>query len=445
MPAAIEVDGVSKRFRLNTDGVRSFKERAMALGRVRYEDFWALRDIRFEVAEGETVGLLGHNGSGKSTLLKCIGGILAPTTGEIRTRGRVASLLELGAGFHPDLTGRENVFLNASILGISRRDIQRRFDEIVGFAEIEQFIDNQVKHYSSGMYVRLGFAVAVNVDPDVLLIDEVLAVGDESFQRKCLERIHRFQDEGRTIVFVTHAVDQVRQLCHRAVVLDHGNMVALGDPPEAIRTFRDHLYASRRQREAAELGAGDEPIADQAETAGTGDGTPDAVTGDAGAGAGTSAPAGTAQPSHGEMQEQKRNLRVRIVEVELAHDRSDERAYLLPGESLTVWLHFRASRPTSDVVFGIAVYDASDGKELFGANTDVLGVEVPEIKGDGVVEFRFAAVPLLDGTYPLSLGIHSHDHGTVYDWQEQRHWFTVMNPTRTVGAVALPLEVTVKV
>ena len=196
----------------------------MHLGRKKrgHKDFWALRDIDLDIAEGETVGLLGHNGSGKSTLLKCVGGILSPTEGEIRVRGRIASLLELGAGFHPDLTGRENVFLNASILGMAKRDIEQRLDEIVAFAELEAFIDEQVKHYSSGMYVRLGFAVAINVEPDVLLVDEVLSVGDEAFQQKCLDRVRGFQQDGRTIIFVSHAADLVRRICDRVMVLDHG-------------------------------------------------------------------------------------------------------------------------------------------------------------------------------------------------------------------------------
>src|SRR5262249_30415863 len=190
------------------------------------------------------MGLLGHNGSGKSTLLKCVAGILQPTTGEIRTHGRVAALLELGAGFNHELTGRENIFMNASILGLSKRETEKVFDEIVAFSELDKFIDMQVRHYSSGMYVRLGFAVAVNVDPDILLVDEVLAVGDEAFQRKCLERVARFQREGRTILFVTHAADLVRKVCDRAIVLDHGHLVSDSAPGEAVRTFRETLQHS---------------------------------------------------------------------------------------------------------------------------------------------------------------------------------------------------------
>ena len=244
MPAAIEIRHVSKHFRLYHEHYSSLKERMIHFGRIPFEDFVALDDIDVSIEEGSTVGILGHNGSGKSTLLKCVAGILQPNDGEIVTRGRLAALLELGAGFHPELTGRENIFMNASILGLSKRDITAVFDEIVAFAELEKFIDMQVRHYSSGMYIRLGFAVAVNVDPDILLVDEVLSVGDESFQRKCLERVKRFQREGRTILFVTHAADLIRRICDRGIVLDHGEMVADTLPGEAVRTFRETLQRS---------------------------------------------------------------------------------------------------------------------------------------------------------------------------------------------------------
>jgi len=241
---AIVAENVSKMFRISHDPVRSLKERLVSVGRRQYTDFHALSPLSFSFEQGETIGILGHNGSGKSTLLKCIAGILRPTTGTIAVRGRLASLLELGAGFHPELTGRENVFINAAFLGISRKEIGKRFDEIIDFAELGQFIDEPVKHYSSGMYVRLGFAVAVNLDPDVLLVDEVLAVGDEAFAKKCLTRVKQFQAEGRTIVVVTHSADVVRQVCSRALVLDHGNLIADTKPPEAIKMYRERLHGT---------------------------------------------------------------------------------------------------------------------------------------------------------------------------------------------------------
>ena len=297
---AVSIDSVSKRFRLNSGKPRSVKERVIHPGRRKIEDFWALRDISFDIDEGETLGLLGHNGSGKSTLLKLVGGIMQPTTGLIRVRGRLASLLELGAGFHPELTGRENVYMNAAVLGLKRVDIEKRFDDIVEFAELERFIDQQVKHYSSGMYVRLGFAVAVNVDPDVLLVDEVLAVGDETFQRKCLDRVHQFQDEGRTIVVVSHSADLMRRICTRVGVLDHGDLVALAQPGEAIRTFRERLHAEEVERR------------ERLESRGL---------------------AGDAHTAHGFTQEERKSLEVRITSVELDHPGQRRPPVSAPGRA----------------------------------------------------------------------------------------------------------------
>ena len=413
MAAAVRVTGVSKRFRLYHEKYSSLKERLLHLGRIPYEDFWALRDIELDITEGETWGLLGHNGSGKSTLLKCINGILQPTTGRIEVRGRLAALLELGAGFHPDLTGRENVFLNASLLGMARREIEGRFDEIVDFAELGQFIDNQVKFYSSGMYMRLGFAVAVNADPDILLVDEVLAVGDESFQRKCLDRVRMFQREGRTIIFVTHAPDLVRQICDKAVVLDHGREVAAGTPGEAIRSFREHLLrAGDRLELAQELAA----VLDQ-------DGAP-------GEGQEDLSP-----------QERKRNFRARITTVRCEHPGSSP--HLMPGEALSIHLAYEATERIEDPNFGYAIYDI-DGNLLSGNNTRILGTDIPHIDGPGEVVFSFPEIPLLDGTYFLTLAITSRDETTVYDWQEQRHQFEVLNPGRAQGLMHLPATVEVR-
>lgn len=239
MSAAVEVRRLSKEFRVYHDHFGNLKERILHLGKRRYELFWALRDVDLEVASGETLAVIGANGQGKSTLLQIIAGIIRPTRGEVVTRGRLAILLEVGAGFHPDLTGRENIFMNGSILGLTRRQISKSFDDIVAFAELEQFIDNQIKHYSSGMYVRLGFSVAVHADPDILLVDEVLAVGDEAFQDKCLARIRRFQEEGRSIVFVTHELDLVSEVCDRAILLHHGQVAAHGQSNDVVARYRD--------------------------------------------------------------------------------------------------------------------------------------------------------------------------------------------------------------
>ncbi len=237
-PEIVRLEGVSKRFVLLRD--KSVKERLLNISasRAHRQEFWALRDIDLSISSGTTVGLVGHNGSGKSTLLKLVGGILQPTSGSVSRRGRLAALLELGAGFHPDLSGRENVYLNAALLGLSRRDTRAAFDQIVEFSGVEAFIDTAVKFYSSGMYVRLAFAVAVHVDPDLLLVDEVLAVGDEAFQAKCLDKIREFQREGRTIVLVSHAAQQVEDLCDRVAVLHHGAMIFDGDPVAAIKVLR---------------------------------------------------------------------------------------------------------------------------------------------------------------------------------------------------------------
>ena len=226
MTTVIDVEDVSKQFKIHHERNQSLKERLLHPKAGSTELFNALKDISFSVSSDETVGILGHNGSGKSTLLKCICGVLQPTSGQIRLRGNLAALLELGAGFQTELSGRDNVYLYGAMLGLSKRSVDAIFDDIVAFSEIEHFIDTQVKFYSSGMYVRLAFAVAVNVDPDILVVDEVLAVGDERFQAKCVDRIRTFQEEGRSILLVTHQADQVRALCDRAIVLDGGLMIA---------------------------------------------------------------------------------------------------------------------------------------------------------------------------------------------------------------------------
>jgi len=262
---AISVEGVSRRFRIHARDARTLKDLFVQRGRAEATDVWALRDVSLDVARGEAVGLIGRNGSGKTTLLRIVAGIIKPTTGRVRAEGRIGSLLELGAGFHPDFTGRENVFLNGAIYGLRRADIRQRFDEIVAFAELEHAIDRPVRTYSSGMTVRLGFAIAAFLDADVLLLDEVFAVGDESFQRKCFGRIARFKQEGGTIVFVSHDASAVERLCERAVLLDSGSVAFDGPTREAIACYRrslaDDIDPAERGAGLREWGSGEATIA----------------------------------------------------------------------------------------------------------------------------------------------------------------------------------------
>ncbi|MEI8240904.1 MAG: polysaccharide ABC transporter ATP-binding protein, partial [Actinomycetota bacterium] len=319
---AIVANGVSKVFRLHTAQADSLKDRVIHLGRSKRRDFTALHELDLTIPQGQTLGILGHNGSGKSTLLKCISGILRPTTGQVQLRGRIASLLELGAGFHPDLTGRENVYINAAFLGISRKEIERRFDSIVDFAELDTFIDEPVKHYSSGMYVRLGFAVAINLDPDILLVDEVLAVGDEVFQLKCINRIKQLQAAGRTIVFVTHNADTVREICHRAIVLDHGRVIADGEPGESIRVFREHLHAHSHESASTVHSAAD----------------------------GAS-----------------------ITSVNVQHaGQSHGHSYMTSGDALTIEIAYESAEPIDDAQLEIELLDRL-GRTVFRTDTDRLG------------------------------------------------------------------------
>ncbi len=241
MSAAVEVIDVSKRFRLYHERNQSLKSAIMRGRRSVHEDFWALRDVSFEVPQGSTFGLIGSNGSGKSTLLKCLAKIYYPTEGSVVHNGRLAALLEVGSGFHPELSGRENIFLNGSILGMSKKEVTGKFDEIVEFSGVEQFIDQPVKNYSSGMYVRLGFAVAINVDPDILVVDEVLAVGDAEFQEKCRQKFIDLKAEGKTVILVSHSMAQVADMCDQVAWLNHGELVRVGDAAPVIDDYMASL------------------------------------------------------------------------------------------------------------------------------------------------------------------------------------------------------------
>jgi ABC-2 type transport system ATP-binding protein len=396
---AVDVRNVSKRFRLAHGQYNSLKERLIHGGkRQNVEDFWALDEVSLTVQQGETVGILGRNGSGKSTLLKCICGVLQPTQGEVAVRGKLAGLLELGAGFQQDLTGRENIYLNGSLLGMSKREVDKVFDAIVDFSELEEFIDGPVKFYSSGMYVRLGFAVAVNVDPDVLVVDEVLAVGDERFQRKCIDRIDQFQREGRTILLVTHSSDTVRSICDRGVVLSHGRMVAEGEPGEVTRIFRERLMA-----EGAGMSIVDPTL--------------------------VAVPATPSSIVNGTLPDAERPVRFRSVHRIFSGDNSVP--YLRTGDDLTIRVEFEALHSMDDVVFSLEIRNL-DGNSLMRTDTSIIGVPIAVPRGTSVMHFGIVGVPLLDGSFSFALGIQSRG-GVLYDWREDAGTFEVMNPGKMTG------------
>jgi ABC-2 type transport system ATP-binding protein len=409
---AVDVRGVSKRFRLAHGQYNTVKERIIHGGRRKAtEDFWALSDVSLTVQQGETVGILGRNGSGKSTLLKCICGVLQPTKGEVAVHGKLAGLLELGAGFQMDLTGRENIYLNGSLLGMSKREVDRAFDAIVDFSELEGFIDGPVKFYSSGMTVRLGFAVAVNVDPDVLVIDEVLAVGDERFQRKCLDRVKQFQQEGRTILLVTHSPDQVRAICDRGIVLSHGNLVAEGEPGEATRIFRERLMA-----EGGGMAVVDPAVVAVPATPGS-LGSLDSLGADA-------AP-DTERP-------------VRLRSVHRVYSGDNTVPYMRTGDDLTIRVEFEALYPTEDVVFSLEIR-SEGGDVLMRTDTSIIGTQIDARPGTGVMHFGIVDMPLLDGSFTFAVGIQSRS-GILYDWKETAGSFEVMNPGRATGSVHMKVH-----
>lgn len=398
MTNAIEIDDVSKIFRLYQEKYSSLKERVIKAGKIPYQEFWALKDINISVEEGTSIGLLGHNGSGKSTLLKCIAGIIQPTKGEIRVKGRVSAMLEVGAGFHPELSGRDNIFLSATLLGVPVKEIASRFDEIVAFSELGAFIDNQVKHYSTGMYARLGFAVAVNVDPDVLLVDEVLAVGDENFQRKCIERIRLFQKEGRTIVFVSHSPELVRATCEEAYVLDHGSVVGAGDPGAAIAALRESLQAG------AQVG-----------------------------GAKISDPGKEAEPKAAKVPN------VELVSIRAVSASEERPEHIFPHDPIKVEVGYHARSPQLGISVAIQLF--SPQKEvIFGANTREMGIEGFDLDSDGVVEINFEDLPLLDGIYGVAVTLIDSG-GNPISWLEDRAAFQVVNPSRVSGLVALKFSI----
>jgi ABC-2 type transport system ATP-binding protein/lipopolysaccharide transport system ATP-binding protein len=373
--SAIVVDAVSKRFRMFRDRPTNLKEKVTrpTMGS-RSEDFWALRDVSLDIPRGSTYGLIGHNGSGKSTLLKLIAGIHRPTSGTITANGRVSAMLELGAGFHPELSGRENVYLNGSILGLTRRQIAAAMDDIVEFSGIGEFIDVPVKVYSSGMYVRLGFSIAANLDPELLIIDEIIAVGDEEFQRRCFDRLYELRRKGTTIVFVSHSLALIQTLCDRVAWLEHGRLRAEGPAFEVVDKYVAEVNAAESDR----LGSNNN------ETDKTHRGS-------------------------GEMT---------IRAVEFLDAEGTPRPVAVSGRPLTVRVHYDVKEPVTDPVFGLAFHHES-GAHIAGPNSQEGGTVAGTVTGPGSVDYHFDRLPLRQGIFVVTAGIVDSSQTHVFDYRDQ--------------------------
>jgi homopolymeric O-antigen transport system ATP-binding protein len=398
---AIEAADVSKRFRLYQDKPSSLKEMITSLKGVHYEDFWALRDISLEIPTGMTYGLVGHNGSGKSTLLRLFAKIHRPTTGHIETRGRISALLDLGAGFHPELSGRENVYLNGAILGLTRREIAKAFDEIVDFAGLEQFIDSPVKVYSTGMYVRLGFSVAVHVHPEVLIIDEVIAVGDAEFQRRCFDYLYTLKRQGVTIVLVSHSLQLMQDMCDRLAWLDHGHLAAEGLPMDVTRKYVRQVDDQEAERLHQD----------------------DVRAGQDGHGGGR----------HG-------NQEITVESFQVLNEQGKEIPMAVTGEPTILRINYYAKAPIENPTFGILI-DHENGSSLAGLNS-LDNLQTGVVCGRGHIDYLIPRLPLMPGRMIVTIGVSDEHNLVAYDYLHQYFQFHVRAGGSVIarGMLELPGE-----
>lgn len=386
----ISVEGIGKKFRLRSGGTRTLKSvilDTMGVRRGKKDDFWALKDVSFSVNNGETLGIIGCNGAGKSTLLSLLAGTKRATEGKIRKSGVISSLLELGAGFHPELTGRENVYLCGALMGISRRKMTEQFDAIVDFAGIGEFIDQPVKHYSSGMYVRLGFAVAVEVDPDILLIDEVLAVGDASFQRKCIAKMEEFREKGKTMLIISHDLKTIQSVSDRILLLDGGRVMGIGDPEQLVEQYE----SISRKRNAKSL---------QREW-GTGE--------------------------------------AKITGVEFFDKNGKTADKFQWADPLIVRIDYYASKLLEDPVFGFAISD-QNGHLIYGNNTQLEKFKIEKIDGEGSLKLRLDNIAMAAGTYLFSFSVHSADHKINYHRVDNLFPIAVESEKQFEGCCHMPCK-----
>lgn len=396
---AIEVKDVTKKFKVYLDKGSQLKERLLFHERNRYEERWVLKGISFEVKKGEAIGLIGHNGCGKSTTLKLLTRIIYPDAGSIEMRGRVSSLIELGAGFHPDMSGRENIYTNAAIFGLTKKEIDARMDDIIAFSELEEFLDNPVRTYSSGMYMRLAFSVAINVDADILLIDEILAVGDTNFQAKCFNKLREIKAQGTTIVIVSHSLGQIEQICERSIWIHDGQIRAEGSPRDVHPEYLSFMGEKRQEIAEKEKERQEEKE----------------------------------QKKHHEEAEEKKvspeelekakqdgrwgNGHARIRSVKLYAENGQEQNVFATGSSVTVKVAYELKETVKDAVFGIGVF-RSDGVQCYGTNTRIDQLEEFNLTKSGTMCLSLDHVNLLPGEYWLDIAIES-EVGIPVDYYRQ--------------------------
>ncbi len=383
------------------------------------ETFPALQDVSFSVPHGCTYGVIGRNGSGKSTALKLVAGITKPTEGTVRVDGRISALIELGAGFHPEISGRENVFINGIMLGLTKKEIEQRFDEIVEFAELQEFIDAPVKTYSSGMYMRLGFAVAIHVDPDVLLVDEVLAVGDEGFTHKCLDKFAEFRRRGKTILLVTHSLGLVERFCDEALWLEDGRAQGHGDPKRIVGAYltavekgEDTLLATTTARAVAAVNAAppEPPPPAKPETA---------------------QPEGELRNMFEAVEGRWGSREIEITAVTLIDHHAQPSFVFHSGDPMSIRLTVVAHSPATDFVFGVSLFNV-DGVCCYGTNTFIEQMDPLRFEGEANITFAIESLDLVEGTYKLDVAVHNCD-GYPYDYHRQLYTFRVKSRVPDAG------------
>lgn len=394
----IDVSHVTKTFKVYLDKGNTLKERMIFSNRRKYEVRHVLNDISFQVHRGEAVGLIGHNGCGKSTTLKLLTRIMYPDSGSITMRGRVSSLIELGAGFHPDMSGRENIYINASIFGLTKKEIDDRLDDIIAFSELEEFIDNPVRTYSSGMYMRLAFSVAINVDADILLIDEILAVGDANFQAKCFNKMREIKAQGTTIVLVSHSMGQVEQLCDRSIWINDGKIVQQGNPKEVDLAYLERMNQEHRAR--VEQEAHDDE---------------------------------KAAPSSREEKNRYGNFNARISSVRFVDDDDKPINVMDSGDSCTLKVAYHVEQSVEDAVFGIGIF-RNDGLNCYGTNTRLSKMKRFSLEKDGAFSFRIENLNLAAAQYWLDIAIESGE-GIPVDYYKEAVRFEVVSGYADAGVV----------